>query len=642
MRWPFRRSSAVDTRTEPTEESGPEQEPELTPDQAPAPEQDRSTAAWQDLPTMTPSLRAMPIVTDAGFSRSLPTRWNTPPALGALGHDVRTDMPGGLVSGVARTVDPRDTQPADLIWRMPDVSGIATPSTPAAPRLASTTLPTSTARPVQPGGTTQSVQPDGTAQSVQPDGTVQAVQPARTVQPAQPTDNSSASVSPSAGSSPIAASPDTNQTRQVLQNAAPAVEARDPRPVPADVTDGPAANAPAPGVTAEPGTETLNSPLSTPISDPGNLLTPREARPGPDPLGSAPAAVPPAAELAATQPVASAPIATAPLVSRTSLLRSLVQPTSRPQPTTQAATAASTGPASTSEPDAKSESGFTDTPPPPTMAPDFATSAPESGSDASESADGQPQNPQSRAIEPQFPLSPASPLSPTTTPSPASELLSAQSAQLPAAPTPTPSAMSAMPPVASDRPTAPAPAAAAATSRVAPLVSATRFIPTSAPINVLQAPTAPVDQPIRAAESILSTGSFASTFASPPASAGPAPAPGVGAGSSVLRTRRPAVQRAPTQSLLNHAIADLNTVASGVTHQAHQAQSVMRQPESTASQVASSADVPQGWTPVHAPAAHDPAALDSLARQLYGRFSRHLAGELLIDRERSQFLTDLT
>jgi len=38
---------------------------------------------------------------------------------------------------------------------------------------------------------------------------------------------------------------------------------------------------------------------------------------------------------------------------------------------------------------------------------------------------------------------------------------------------------------------------------------------------------------------------------------------------------------------------------------------------------------------------HDPAALDVLARQLYGRFSRHLAGELLIDRERSQFLTDL-
>jgi hypothetical protein len=44
----------------------------------------------------------------------------------------------------------------------------------------------------------------------------------------------------------------------------------------------------------------------------------------------------------------------------------------------------------------------------------------------------------------------------------------------------------------------------------------------------------------------------------------------------------------------------------------------------------------------HGPAQHDPAALDSLARQLYGRFSRHLAGELLIDRERSQFLTDLT
>lgn len=42
-----------------------------------------------------------------------------------------------------------------------------------------------------------------------------------------------------------------------------------------------------------------------------------------------------------------------------------------------------------------------------------------------------------------------------------------------------------------------------------------------------------------------------------------------------------------------------------------------------------------------ATAPHDPAALDLLARQLYGRFSRHLAGELLVDRERSQFLTDL-
>jgi hypothetical protein len=42
-----------------------------------------------------------------------------------------------------------------------------------------------------------------------------------------------------------------------------------------------------------------------------------------------------------------------------------------------------------------------------------------------------------------------------------------------------------------------------------------------------------------------------------------------------------------------------------------------------------------------AAAPHDPAALDALARQLYGRFSRHLAGELLVDRERSQFLTDL-
>jgi hypothetical protein len=37
----------------------------------------------------------------------------------------------------------------------------------------------------------------------------------------------------------------------------------------------------------------------------------------------------------------------------------------------------------------------------------------------------------------------------------------------------------------------------------------------------------------------------------------------------------------------------------------------------------------------------DPAALELLARRLYGRFSRRLADELLAERERAQLLTDL-
>ncbi|MGH6656063.1 MAG: hypothetical protein ACRDVE_12765, partial [Actinocrinis sp.] len=76
-------------------------------------------AEWQRLSGGLSRLGAMPTTLDAAFSDSLPTRWRTAPALGPLGHDVRTDVPGGLVSGVTRTVDPRDTRPADLVWRVP-------------------------------------------------------------------------------------------------------------------------------------------------------------------------------------------------------------------------------------------------------------------------------------------------------------------------------------------------------------------------------------------------------------------------------------------------------------------------------------------------------------------------------------------
>jgi hypothetical protein len=63
----------------------------------------------------------------------------------------------------------------------------------------------------------------------------------------------------------------------------------------------------------------------------------------------------------------------------------------------------------------------------------------------------------------------------------------------------------------------------------------------------------------------------------------------------------------------------------------------------TAASAASAATSASASAPAPtSPTATDHAALDTLARQLYGRFSRHLAGELLIDRERAQFLTDLT
>jgi len=121
MRWPFRRSSG--------ETSGPATQAEQSEaqDTAPAVEPVAGrTAAWRDLPGGLPVLGAMPSTMEAGFSRTLPSRWHTPPALGPLGHDVRTDVPGGLVSGVARTVDPLDTRPADFVWRLPDPAESAT------------------------------------------------------------------------------------------------------------------------------------------------------------------------------------------------------------------------------------------------------------------------------------------------------------------------------------------------------------------------------------------------------------------------------------------------------------------------------------------------------------------------------------
>ena len=57
-----------------------------------------------------------PTAGSASFVRNLPTRWQQPPILGPLGHDVRTDAPSGLVPDVARTADPVHGQRPELIW----------------------------------------------------------------------------------------------------------------------------------------------------------------------------------------------------------------------------------------------------------------------------------------------------------------------------------------------------------------------------------------------------------------------------------------------------------------------------------------------------------------------------------------------
>ncbi len=608
MRWPFRRSSSSQI------------EPEPQPAADENPDETNARPAWQNLSAMTPALGAMPTVTDTDFTRSLPTRWTTPPALSALGHDVRMDVPGGLVSGVARTVDPRDTRPADLAWRTPEIT------LPRAPQ------PVQPARPIQTLQTTQSAQSTQSAPMPQPAHTpeiaetpypqppgiqTRSVQTPRIQTPSAQTPSvqtpavqipdrqtpdhqtSQTSVSPSVGSSPlpssplpsppmpIDASPDTAQARQVLHSAASSVEARNPRPVSADVTDGPAAAAPVQGVMVEPDSTMLASPQSATTSEPDPLLTPREARPGPDPLGSAPAVAP----LISRNTIARNTVARSPVSQNTSSRNAISrgaaaddalpqrspQPISQPQPTIQSAEPASI-------------------PDPP-----------------SDSADEpQSQSPTEDLQPPQSPLTP--------TPTADDQPVPASAGSSATAPTASPTADSPSP--------SPSPSL---TSRIAPLISAAaRFIPSAAaPINLLQAPTTPVDQPVRAAESILSTESFVSSF--------------VGSGTPTF-PQLPTITQPRPPSALNPTSQSPAVRSSPPRSPAVQSPTVHAPAAHTAAADVSAAHVPGVHTPAsaHGPTQHDPAALDSLARQLYGRFSRHLAGELLIDRERSQFLTDLT
>lgn len=227
---------------------------------------------------------------------------------------------------------------------------------------------------------------------------------------------------------------------------------------------------------------------------------------------------------------------------------------------------------------------------------------------------------------------------------------------MPAGESALPTGLASLTSEATPTPSGPAPIAPPTTSRVAPLVSATRFVAATEPINVLQAPTAPVDQPVRAAESIV--GSFAGAFANAPSvnaplintpsinmpsantpfgGAGSVNAPPTSAIGALAQAASQAAGSPSPRSTVQQAVRETSAAVAPVMNAISGGGSPHQSLASQALAAASAATSASAST-----AANDHAALDTLARQLYGRFSRHLAGELLIDRERAQFLTDLT
>ena len=661
MRWPFRRSSDAnsDPATQPEPSDAQNAEPAVEAAAA-------QSAAWRDLPSGMTVLGAMPATMDSGFSRTLPSRWHNPPALGPLGHDVRTDVPGGLVSGVARTVDPLDTRPADFVWRLPDLTESGAATTTGAAAAAVRALPQAApaqagAAPLGRSATATAIATASSASRTAPLTTQQmtAARDQTSVQPAQPSapppsvlspaDSAATYTGPGAQPAPVSG---TTQTRQALQDAAAAVEARDPRPVPADVTDGPTAAASDRGVHAEPDPGTSTSPPDAPASGIGTLFTPREARSGPDSQGSAPAV--------------------APLVSRNPLRRSSAQPlvggpgaqaSSAPTdsaaqvPPSAAAIAAvglpgndSPGPAGattgsvpsagvdgaqgtgavpdfapTSTETVTSTSEFQEAPQGASAAAAAAAATAEPGQGAAQQPETQPE--MQTLVQRQTLASAGRPRPIVQSTEQSAGQSAAQSAQTtpePSPPTP--------PPI-----------------RTAPIVSATGFAPVAAPISVLQPPTAPVDQPVREAESVI--GSYATAAITPPAAQLPptasagaqmaqaAVAPVMSAAQAVsgFVSRSAGQPAAQARGVAGRALAEARAVADSVLPNQDAANQLSRSVPLSGTSPANAA-MPAGAS---AAAPHDPAALDALARQLYGRFSRHLAGELLVDRERSQFLTDL-
>src|SRR5215472_5345912 len=61
----------------------------------------RPVGQWRELPVLAGVIPAQPTSGSDRFARTLPSRWRQPPVLGRLGHEVRSDAPGGTVTGRA-------------------------------------------------------------------------------------------------------------------------------------------------------------------------------------------------------------------------------------------------------------------------------------------------------------------------------------------------------------------------------------------------------------------------------------------------------------------------------------------------------------------------------------------------------------
>jgi hypothetical protein len=616
--------------------------------------------AWRELPGAMATLPRMPATLDAAFTSTLPSRWQVPPALAPLGHDVRPDVFGGLVSDVARTVQPRTDESPELIWRAaggPRTQVLGGPARPDAPGRAGSAVASSvpaaaayragdvgsardTATPTQGAYQASNFTVDRQAGTVSAAGVETADVPA----------DAQGSVAPDAQSGMGAAtpppwadgaSPQVFQTRRALPAVDVALDARDRRPVPADATDSTTASPEAAaGLRTEAGQ--YGSPPSSRIPiGPLAESAAREARPGRDHADSAPAAAPDSGAPAPPDAGPAAPAfgAAASAFSDAAPVNSALD-VSAPG-SSVGAMPMSAAPATSFE----SIPSAQRVPTGPSGAPMGMPMAGTSGGQVSAAAAfGALATP--TAADAQTPD--AGPFADSPTESAAT------------------SATAALPPA----PTAP--------SEIAPLISRTNIRRSVSAINQLLPPSRPVDQPVQDIERI--TGTYAAPVTGLPATAAASVALAATSSSPFAMPSpaapfpgTPAVPATPTfPSSLSRAMTaspplapELPPQAVPMSASAAHAMTPDDVPRSLPVAVASStppsapapppaagptppptADAPSAVSDAGAAAAtaglpSDPAALDLLARRLYGRFSRRLADELLAERERAQLLTDL-
>lgn len=534
--------------------------------------------AWQSLESPTGVLGAMPTLADAAFSRTLPSRWAVPAVLAPLGHDLRPDAPGGLIAPLGYGTAARESTPADFTW--------------------------------------------------------------------------------AARSAPSAA-----RARRTPSGAAAPSEARAPRPSPPPPTVGTAPAAHADAVNPNPDVAGPSDPPTAPASaSPVILGTARRAVP------TAPGLTVPAAQGAGGEGATTGTMRHAPFSADTSGVADEAPPPVSSSPEERAPEAVAPGP----------------------VEPPSAEPAPMPI----------PRRPVlSRLTRPARPVSagpePAGLVSQATANAPEAPRLADRPAASTSAAAGDEGAVRRAG-QAADRGTgrdaasgssgpAPAAPAAPAVQEVAALVSATALRQDPEHISVLRPPARTVDAP---ALSDRIVGDFAAASAPPGA---PAPAPRTWAtplAASAPHTPYAAAATAESwssepfsQSVIpggdgpprmsqagaaspferiaaaaGGAFAGASAPPRSAPHgsqsaagQVHGAPPAPMSPPGNGRPQPPPPPPPQPDTPAGVPAAPpgafeapaDPAELDRLARQLYGRFSRRLAGELLIDRERAQFLSDL-